>query len=114
MKNFLFLFFCVMGLNFAYAGSPTANQIMELCSSKNDTNIEACNMFFSGYLEGVVDGGTIVNWNLPPGQNLSAETIKNSFIKLLHDHPIMGDQPVGTVTTFSLVQQGVLKEKGKN
>lgn len=86
---------------------------MELCNSKNDAHIVACNMFFAGYLEGVVNGVANVDWNLPSGKNLYAETIKNSFIKLLHDKPVMGDQPVGTVTTLALVQQGVLKEKTK-
>src|SRR3990167_3144773 len=107
MLNKLFiLVFCIAVSNSVYAGSPTANQIMSLCDNGKYANIEACNMFFGGYLEGIVNGTATVDWNLPPNQNLSAETIKNSFIKFLHDMPIMGDQPAGTVVTFALVQQG--------
>lgn len=92
---------------------PTANEVLYTCTHETSTNHSLCTGYFGGYLDGLIYGTTIVDWNLPQGQSLSAQTIKNSFIKLLGDKPIFGDQPIGIATTYALISQGIVKEKNK-
>lgn len=108
-----FFIFTTPLFSFAESNNMTANQMVSLCTSNDRAGQVLCNVYFEGYLDGIVNG-TLVNWNFPKGQNLSAETIKNSFLKLTHDHPVIGDSPASSAALMSLVQEGIVKERIKN
>lgn len=100
----------IISVDVTYGKPVTANEFIEFCNQKP----LFCNGYYAGFLDGLVSGTSIVDWNLPQNRNYSAANIRNSFIKFLNDHPIAGDKSLGTVVTVSLVKDGALKAKNQH
>src|SRR5689334_23032821 len=90
----------------------TANELFSVCgeNTKEIDNELMCSFFFAGYLEGMVNGTHIADWNLPEDQLLSVRTIVHTFKKFLNDNPRFGDRDAGLVTTVALMSEGILKK----
>lgn len=106
MKKLLIVLIYIFSVNHAY-GYVNANQFMRLCKEEESL----CDMYYAGYLDGLMNGLTTAEWNWPKNQSISLTTIKNVFTKFLNDHPVQGETQIGAAVTISLMQAGVLKTK---
>jgi len=110
MKKIFTLIFLLIFPLITYS-QITAEEMMEICFAKEPEATLVCNAYFDGFLDGFVNGDTVIGWNLPKDKNLSAADIKASFIKFMKKHPVVNNSDIGTITAASLIFNGIAKEK---
>lgn len=112
MKKISFLLFLLLLCSSAFAF--TGNQLENFCTAGENSNEKnLCIMFFKGYVDGLLTGTQIVEWNAPKDMPISPLTIRKIFFKTMQKEPIAGDQPADIIITYSLIQEGILKIKPK-
>lgn len=114
MKNLYWLILIVLLLNPIFAAAQpqlTASEMLAICKDHTQEEKLVCNAYMQGFLDGIMHGSTLATWNVSGNQNVSYNTVKDSFVNILKSYPVLGNMDVGTVMIYGLQAQGLVTIK---